>query len=213
MPDISPIQDKISEALLSDCSDEKLATLARNDCGDAIEILVKRYKAFVRSCSKSYFLMGADREDVIQEGMIGLYKAIQSFREEKDASFKTFAHLCIKRQIQSAVKMSARQKHMPLNNYVSFQQEEGGEMFLDNLGYTGENRSTDPEQIIIEKEDMIVAQGQIDKVLSDFEAKVLMLHLDGVPYGEIAERLGREPKAVDNALQRMKRKIEKQVLR
>ncbi len=213
MPNISPAFSAEKKSVLSEYSDEQLVLLARDESGEAIEILVKRYKAFVRSCSKSYYLMGADREDVIQEGMIGLYKAIQSFQAEKDASFKTFAHLCIKRQIQSAVKMSARQKHMPLNNYVSFHQEEGGEMFLDNLGYTGENHSTDPEQIIIDKEDVMDAQGQIDKVLSDFEAKVLMLHLDGVPYGEIAQRLDREPKAVDNALQRMKRKIEKLVLR
>lgn len=213
MPEILPFQKLTNEIDFLTISDEELVLLAKNGNGTAVETLVSRYKAFVRSCSKSYFLMGADREDVIQEGMIGLYKAILSFKAEKDASFKTFAHLCIKRQIQTAVKMSARQKHMPLNTYVSFHKEEGGVSFFDHIGYTGENHSTDPEQIIIEKEDMIDTQDQIDKVLSEFEAKVLMHHLNGVPYGEIASCLGRDPKAIDNALQRIRRKIEKIVLR
>ncbi len=213
MPKDLPVKSQSEANCLEACSDEELAVLAKGDDAFAMEILVERYKVFVRSCSQSYFLMGADREDIIQEGMIGLYKAIMSFQAEKEASFKTFACLCIKRQILTAVKMSARKKHLPLNTYVSIHKEESGALFLEHIGYTGKTHSENPEQLIIEQEDMKDAQDQIDKVLSAFEAEVLIHHLAGVPYGEIASRLGRDAKAVDNALQRIKRKIEKIVLR
>ncbi len=212
MPENLPEKSRCQMNYLECCSDEELVVLAKGENEMAVEVLVERYKAFVRFCSKSYFLLGADREDIIQEGMIGLYKAMMSFQEEKEASFKTFAYLCIKRQIQSAVKMSARKKHIPLNNYVSLQEEESGVAFFEHIGYTGKTRSDDPEQLIIEQEEVRDAQDQIDKVLSDFEAEVLMHHLNGVPYGEIALLLHRDAKAVDNALQRIKRKIEKIVL-
>ncbi len=189
-------------------SDEALVVLAKNGDSQAMEKLVSRYRDYAKSCSGSYFLMGADREDVIQEGMIGLYKAILGFEAEKNVSFKTFARLCIKRQILSAVKMSTRQKHLPLNTYVSLD-ESGGAEFIEHISYTGETGSADPEQLIIEKESVLATQDRIDKVLSEFEAKVLMYHLNGEHYMQIAIRLGRDPKSVDNALQRIKHKVAK----
>ncbi len=193
--------------------DEALSLLAKGGNVQAMEILVNRYRDFVKACSRSYFLMGADREDVIQEGMIGLYKAILGFDAEKNASFKTFARLCIKRQVVSAVKMSSRQKHMPLNTYVSLNKSDSGTDFFDNLGYVSKNNSSDPEAIVIERENVQDAHDRIDKALSEFEAKVLMYHLNGVPYGKIAVYLGKDPKSVDNALQRIKRKTEKFLLK
>lgn len=194
------------------CSEEELVSLAQQGDDRAMELIVNQYKGFVRLRSKSYFLAGADREDVIQEGMIGLYKAIRSFKAERKVSFKTFAELCITRHIITAVKTASRQKHMPLNTYVSLNKSEGGMYFLEHMGYADESSSINPEQLVIEKEDVIGIEGQIDKVLSEFEAKVLMYHLNGLTYGKIAERLGRDSKSIDNALQRIKRKLEKFLL-
>lgn len=201
---------------LSGCAElteEELAFAAQKGDARAMELIVNRYKSFVKLRSKSYFLVGADREDVIQEGMIGLYKAIRAFKPERGVSFKTFAELCITRHIITAVKMATRQKHMPLNTYVSLNKSEGGMYFFEHVGYAGEKNGTDPEQIVIEKENVIGIEGQIDKVLSEFEAKVLMYHLNGLSYGKIAECLQKEPKSIDNALQRIKRKLEKYLLR
>ena len=193
-------------------SEEELVSLAQQGHERAMELIVNRYKGFVRLRSKSYFLAGADREDIIQEGMIGLYKAIRSFEAERKVSFKTFAELCITRHIITAVKTASRQKHMPLNTYVSLNKCEGGMYFLEHMGYTDEKNGINPEQLVIEREDVIGIEGQIDKLLSEFEAKVLMYHLNGLSYGKIAERLGRDSKSIDNALQRIKRKLEKFLL-
>ena len=212
MPELSLFERSSEDFDSPEKSDESLVLLAKNGNAFATEILVNRYRDFAKSCSKSYFLIGADREDVIQEGMIGLYKAIMSFQAEKNVSFKTFARLCIKRQIISAVKMATRQKHLPLNSYVSLSGEDVDFGFFEHMGMQGETGSADPEQIVIEKETVHDAHDQIDRVLSPFEAKVLMHHLNGVPYGKIALLLNKEPKAVDNALQRIKRKVEKFLL-
>ena len=202
MSGISSVEQSAVLPAYSQKTDEALALLAKAGDARATEILVDRYRHFAKACSKSYFLVGAEWEDVVQEGMIGLYKAIVSFRADKDACFKTFARLCIKRQIISAVKMSTRQKHQPLNGYVSLS-DEGGTVDSDCLSVNG----ADPEKLVIEMETVADTHRQIDELLSPFEAEVLMYHLNGVPYGKIAEHLGREPKAVDNALQRIKHKV------
>ncbi len=185
--------------------DEELVLHAKQDNALAIEVLVNRYKSFVMMRSKTYFLCGADRDDVIQEGMIGLFKAIRSFKAERGVSFKTFAELCITRQIISAVKTSTRQKHAPLNTYVSLDRGEGSV----NLERDAFKSGNDPEQIMIEKENMVGIEGQIDKALSRFEARVLMHYLNGMSYGKIAVYMGKDPKSIDNALQRIKRKLER----
>ncbi|MBR5235827.1 MAG: RNA polymerase sporulation sigma factor SigH [Clostridia bacterium] len=188
--------------------DEELVFYAKQDNALAIELLVNRYKAFVMMRSKTYFLCGADRDDVIQEGMIGLFKAIRSFKAERGVSFKTFAELCITRHIISAVKTSTRQKHAPLNTYVSLDRGEGSA----NLERDAFKSGNDPEQIMIEKENMVGIEGQIDKALSRFEARVLMHYLNGMSYGKIAVCMGKDPKSIDNALQRIKRKLERFLL-
>lgn len=189
-------------------TDEALVLLSKSGNALATEVLMNRYRGFAKACSQTYFMVGADREDVIQEGMIGLYKAIVGFDEKKDVSFKTFAGLCIRRQIISAVKMSTRQKHLPLNSYVSLDADEG-EAAGDGSGRYGENAGCDPEQIVIERETEAFARERIEAMLSPFEAEVLMHYLNGVPYSKIATLLNREPKAVDNALQRIRHKVGK----
>jgi len=197
---------------IAETGEESLVLAAQKGDGGAAELIVNRYKSFVKLRSKSYFLVGADREDVIQEGMIGLYKAIRDFKPERKVSFKTFAELCITRHIISAVKTATRQKHMPLNSYVSLSKQDGGVYYYEHIGYAGEQESVDPEQIVIEKENVIGIEGEIDKLLSEFEAKVLMHHLNGLSYGKIAACLHKDPKSIDNALQRIKRKLEKFLL-
>lgn len=208
MPEISPPRKSAETFDFSTGTDEALVFLAKKGNSKAMETLVSRYRDFVKACSKSYFLMGADRDDVIQEGMIGLYKAIVNFDAEKEIDFKGFARLCIKRHIISAVKMSTRQKHLPLNSYVSLSVENGesdGEM----AGLSAEAIGHNPEQIVLEKEAVADTREKIEAVLSSFEAEVLMLHLNGLSYTDIAAYMDREPKSVDNALQRIKHKIEK----
>ncbi len=191
------------------CNDEELVLLAKVGNADAVEVIVNRYKSFVKIRSKSYFMAGADGEDLIQEGMIGLYKAIMGFNAERKVSFKTFAELCITRQIISAVKMSTRQKHMPLNSYISLNKDDGGMDYVEYAGYANEKVGSNPEQIMIEREDMIGIEGRIDKALSAFEAEVLMYYLSGMSYGKIATCMDRDLKSIDNALQRIKKKLEK----
>jgi len=211
VPDVLSCKQEVV-ACIDEPSDEELALAAKDGNGQAVEQLVNHYKGFIKNRSKSYFLMGADREDVIQEGVIGLYKAILSFQSGRGVRFKTFAELCITRQIITAVKTATRRKHMPLNTYVSLDAGEGSMDFIEHTGCVSGKRSTNPEQIMIEKENMIGIKGQIDKALSQFEARVLMHHLNGMSYGEIAVYMDRDPKSIDNALQRIKRKLEKFLL-
>ncbi len=190
--------------------EEEVVIFAKNGDRTAVEYLVQKYMGYIRTRTKSYFLIGADREDVVQEGMIGLYKAIRDFDAGKNASFKTFAELCITRHIITAVKSAARQKHSPLNYYVSLNKTEDGQPVAGE-GVTGRQQDLDPEQIIIEREQFLGTESRIIEMLSGFESDVLALHLAGIPYGRIAVLLGKDAKAVDNALQRIKKKLEKQL--
>ncbi|MBR6185147.1 MAG: RNA polymerase sporulation sigma factor SigH [Clostridia bacterium] len=187
--------------------DEEVVVLAQNGDGQALAYLLNKYKNFVRSKARSYFLIGADHEDIVQEGMIGLYKAIRDFQPSKLASFRSFAELCVKRQIITAIKAATRQKHVPLNSYVSLNKplydEESDRTLLDVI----EGRVTNPEDLYISQEDLSRIQTQISEVLSDLERQVLDAFMDGKSYQEIAELLGRHVKSIDNALQRVKRKL------
>src|SRR5690348_7732245 len=169
----------------------------------ALEYMIHKYKNFVRAKARSYFLIGADREDIVQEGMIGLYKAIRDFREDKLSSFKAFAELCITRQIITAIKTATRQKHIPLNSYVSLDKpiydEDSDRTLLDVICGS---RVTDPEELIINQEEFDDIEVRMGEILSDLERKVLMLYLDGRSYQEIAVDLKRHVKSIDNALQR-----------
>ena len=190
--------------------DEDLVNMVRDGESGALEYLIHKYKNFVRAKARSYFLIGADREDIVQEGMIGLYKAIRDFRGDKLSSFKAFAELCITRQIITAIKTATRQKHIPLNSYVSLDKpiydEDSDRTLLDVIcGH----RVTDPEQLIINQEKFDDIEDKMARILSDLERQVLALYLDGRSYQEIAEDLDRHVKSIDNALQRVKRKLEK----
>ena len=199
------------ETNLSQLTDEELCRLAQGpEGGAALEFLLNRYKNFVRSRARSYFLIGADHEDIVQEGMIGLYKAVRDFRPEKLASFRAFAELCVTRQIITAIKTATRQKHIPLNSYISLNKpifdEESDRTLLDVIS---EGRITNPEELLIGQEDLSTIESRIGKMLSPLEWEVLLAYLDGRSYQEIAEDLGRHVKSIDNALQRVKRKMEK----
>jgi len=193
-----------------DMMDEDLVEIARNGSDAALEFLINKYKNFVRAKARSYFLIGADREDIIQEGMIGLYKAIRDFRADKLSSFRAFAELCIQRQIITAIKTATRQKHIPLNSYVSLNKpiydEDSDRTLRDVISGT---RSTDPEGLIISREEFGDIEQKMGEILSDLEWNVLMAYLDGKSYQEIAEQLERHVKSIDNALQRVKRKLER----
>ena len=190
--------------------DETIVETARDGDNAALEYLINKYKNFVRAKARSYFLIGADREDIIQEGMIGLYKAIRDFRNDKLASFRAFAELCITRQIITAIKTATRQKHIPLNSYVSLNKpiydEESDRTLLDVLSGT---KVTDPEELVISREEFVDIENKMGEFLSDLEWKVLMSYLDGRSYQEIAKDLRRHVKSIDNALQRVKRKLER----
>jgi len=194
----------------AEMSDEEICTLAQQADGFALEYLLNRYKNFVRSRARSYFLIGADHEDIVQEGMIGLYKAIRDFKPDKLASFRAFAELCVTRQIITAIKTATRQKHIPLNSYVSLNKpifdEDSDRTLLDVIT---EGRVTNPEDLLIGQEEFSSIENRIGEVLSDLEWEVLTAYLDGRSYQEIAEELGRHVKSIDNALQRVKRKMEK----
>ncbi|WP_047154537.1 RNA polymerase sporulation sigma factor SigH [Aneurinibacillus tyrosinisolvens] len=190
--------------------DEDIVDLVRLGDSDALEYLINKYRNFVRAKARSYFLIGADREDIVQEGMIGLYKSIRDFRGDKLASFKAFAELCITRQIITAIKTATRQKHIPLNSYVSLDKpiydEDSDRTLLDIICGT---RVTDPEELIINQEEYDDIEDKMSEILSDLEQQVLLLYLDGRSYQEIAVDLSRHVKSIDNALQRVKRKLEK----
>ena len=194
----------------SGMTDEEVVMLSHQGENLAEEYLLDKYKNFVRSKARSYFLIGADHEDIVQEGMIGLYKAIRDYRPEKLSSFHAFAELCITRQIITAIKTATRQKHIPLNSYISLNKplydEESDRTLMDVIM---EGRVSNPEEIIINREDLIQINDKIKDVLSGLEQDVLNAYLDGQSYVEIASNLGRHVKSIDNALQRVKRKLEK----
>lgn len=191
-------------------SDEDIVEAVREGDSGALEYLINKYRNFVRAKARSYFLIGADREDIVQEGMIGLYKAIRDFKGDKLSSFKAFAELCITRQIITAIKTATRQKHIPLNSYVSLDKpiydEDSDRTLLDVICGTA---VSDPEELIINQEEFVGLEDKMSEILSDLERKVLMLYLDGRSYQEIAVDLRRHVKSIDNALQRVKRKLER----
>ncbi|MFT8872744.1 MAG: RNA polymerase sporulation sigma factor SigH [Sporolactobacillus sp.] len=189
--------------------EEQLLAAAHNGNSEALNLLIVRYKNFVRSKAKSYFLIGAEKEDIVQEGMIGLYKAIRDYRDDKLSSFKAFAELCVTRQMITAVKTATRQKHIPLNSYVSLDKpiydEESERTLMDVVR---EVRSTDPQELLIDREEYDNIEEKLIGMLSDLERDVLNRYLDGQSYQEISIELKRHVKSIDNALQRVKRKLE-----
>lgn len=190
--------------------EEEIVIEAQNGDVRAQEYVISKYESFVKAKSKSYFLIGADKEDIYQEGMIGLYKAIRDFNYEKSSTFKGFAELCVTRQIITAIKTATRQKHIPLNTYISLNkpvsEDDSERTLLDILSTI---KISDPEELIIGKEEKARIENAIAKVLSDLEMEVLQSYLDGKSYQEIACDLDRQAKSIDNALQRVKRKLEK----
>jgi RNA polymerase sporulation-specific sigma factor len=190
--------------------DQYLIALAKQGSPEAFDRLVRRYYSFVRLKASSYFLVGGDSEDLIQEGLVGLYKAIRDYRTDRESSFRNFAELCITRQIITAVKTATRNKHTPLNGYVSFSSTpagsfDGGEPTLDEMlpGST----VWDPVNQVISSEELRSLVDCLSTVLSELESRVLSLYLDGHSYQAVGEILGCDCKTVDNALQRVKRKV------
>ncbi len=190
-------------------TDEEVVRLAQDATNSAaLEYLLNKYKNFVRTKARSYFLIGADHEDIVQEGMIGLYKAIRDYRAEKLSSFRAFAELCVTRQIITAIKTATRQKHIPLNSYISLNkpiyEEDSDRTLLDVITEEG---MSNPEEMIIDREDLSLIEGKIGQMLSDLEKEVLVRYMEGKSYVEIADEMHRHVKSIDNALQRIKRKL------
>ena len=207
----SIMKDDEAFAMFADLTDEEVLGRIKDDQDDeAMCYLISKYRNFVRAKARSYFLIGADREDIVQEGMIGLYKAIRDFRNDKQASFRAFAELCVTRQIITAIKTATRQKHIPLNSYVSLNKpiydEESDRTLLDVLSGV---KVTDPEELVISHEEFADIEAKMEDILSELEWKVLMSYLDGKSYQEISQELGRHVKSIDNALQRVKCKLDK----
>jgi len=195
-----------------DLEDEEIVSLVRKGDKDATEYLIHKYKNLVKYKARAYFLIGADREDVVQEGMIGLYKAIRDYQQNKSMAFKTFAELCITRQMITAVKNATRQKHIPLNSYLSLNprayDDDTEKTYIELVS---EEIASNPEQLLIKKEEFIGIENKMGEILSSFEWEVLSLYLNGKSYTEIARQMNKPIKSIDNALQRVKRKVEKHV--
>ncbi|MGE7767927.1 RNA polymerase sporulation sigma factor SigH [Peribacillus sp. NPDC096540] len=200
---------KLNEKYLQ-FDDDELIELVHTGDSEALDYLIQKYRNFVRAKARTYFLIGADKEDIVQEGMIGLYKAVRDFKGDKLSSFKAFAELCITRQIITAIKTATRQKHIPLNSYVSLDKpiydEDSDRTLMDIISGT---KVLDPEELIINQEEFDDIELKMAELLSDLERKVLALYLDGQTYQEISEELNRHVKSIDNALQRVKRKLER----
>lgn len=195
---------------LEKMSDEGIIELVKKGDTEAQEFIMNKYKPVVKSKARAYFLIGADREDIIQEGMIGLYKAVRDYQPGRHTSFRSFADICINRQMITAVKTATRQKHIPLNSYVSLNKpvfdDETIHTYMDMLK---EYETANPESMFISRENRTYIEANITKILSAFELKVLSLYLQGKTYLEIGESLNKPEKSIDNALQRVKKKIEK----
>ena len=194
--------------------DNKLIQKIKNGDKKALNYLLEKYTEVVSMKAGKYFIVGAEKEDIIQEGLIGLFKAIKSFDPEKQSSFKTFANLCVERQLQTAIKSSMRQKHMPLNSYLSLNisaYDENEDTSLLEVFET-ENAAEDPLDIVTKKEYYTFVEDRIDDTLSDFEKQVLHRYTNGESYTEIAEKLDAPVKSVDNAIQRIRKKTIKNIL-
>ena len=190
-------------------TDEKLIELSRDGKDEVIDYLLDKYKGLVRRKARTMFLVGGDTDDLIQEGMIGLYKAVRDYDVRKEASFLTFANLCIDRQIYSAINASNRKKHSPLNSYISFpllnflNDNVTNELYMDKQTVNHRN----PEDLYIDRENALHIEHMLEKELSAFEYEVLKMYIDGADYIEIAERMDKKPKSIDNAIQRIKKKV------
>ena len=195
---------------LKELPDEALCSLAVSGDRAAEELLVTRYHRVVRTCARPFFLAGGDSEDLTQEGMLGLIKAVREFDAEKEASFRTFAEVCIRNRLYSALRASAREKHQALNQSVSLDTPD-----FDSNSYTSGTSNLaqrDPEDSLIDREHTAALLSGVRKQLSEFEAKILGYYLDGLSCREIAETVGKPPKSVDNAVQRIRRKVAQQLL-
>lgn len=195
---------------LNDLNDEELIERAREGSEPAIDLLLNRYRHYARAKARTYFLAGADREDIVQEGMIGLYKAIRDFEPTKNIAFRAFAELCMTRQIITAIKSATRQKHAPLNSYVSLskpasEDDDSERSVEDSLA---SKDMDDPMDLVISAEEVEKIRSSVARLLSHFETEVLSLYMEGKSYQQIGDMLGRHVKSIDNALQRIKRKLE-----
>ena len=202
----------MSQVDYSNMEDEEVLTYVNAGCRQGMEYLIEKYKPLVRAKARSYFLVGADREDIVQEGMIGLFKAVRDYKPEKQSPFKAFADICITRQVITAVKAATRQKHIPLNSYVSLNKkvfDEDSDKYL--IEVIEEASVTNPEELLISKEEICFIESLVIELLSPFEKEVLRKYLSGITYQEIAKQLNKPVKSIDNALQRLKKKIEKKL--
>lgn len=188
----------------NETADEILIRRLKEGESAIADYLMEKYKGLVKKKARAMFLMGGDTDDLIQEGMIGLFKAVRDYQPDREASFQSFANLCIDRQIYSAIKSSNRQKHQPLNTYVSLSSSETEEDFRDTYA-----EHDNPESILIDRENVSALENEMEKSLSSLENRVLHLYLEGNSYTEIAEILGKTPKSIDNALRRIRKKIKK----
>lgn len=186
-------------------TDEELILKYRQGDLNCMDELISRYKDYIRAKSRSYFLIGGEQEDLMQEGMIGLFKAIRDFQPNKNSLFRTFARLCVNRQLATALKLSTRIKHLPLNSYVSFYQSLGEDTEVKDLLEANE---FSPEQILIDRENISALTGNIEKKLSPLEKKVLFKYIQGISYRQISQELSCGKKTIDNALQRIKKKLQ-----
>lgn len=194
---------------LKNMEEKDILILAQSGNMEAVEFLLNKYKNFVKSKSRTYFLVGAEKSDIVQEGMIGLYKAIKDYNPEGGSSFRSFADLCITRQIITAIKTATRLKHMPLNSYISLNKSADDENENTMLESLLEIQHPDPEEIMINKERLGILENQLKNCLSKYETNVLKRYAMGKSYVEIAKELGKSEKSIDNALQRIKKKLEK----
>ena len=193
----------------SSLSDEEIVDIYQRENNHfATDYIVQRYKNFVCSKARSYFLMGADKEDIIQEGMIGLYKATRDYNRDREVSFKSFAELCITRQIISAIKGASRQKHIPLNSYISLNKPAYDDSERTLIEVLETEKNLDPEEVVINREQYALIKEVMEAVLSPLEWDVLRGYMDAKSYQEMAEEHHRSIKSIDNALQRVKKKME-----
>ena len=186
--------------------DEELISRFKNGESEILDYLMEKYKNMVRKKARTMFLIGGENDDLIQEGMIGLFKAVRDYQPDRDAAFQTFASICVDRQIYTAIQSSNRQKHQPLNSYISLSEQDG-----ENEEHLGDNWGENPESIIIDQENVQDLEQEITATLSPMENQVLEYYLAGNGYGEIAQIMGKTPKSIDNALQRIRIKIREQL--
>ena len=186
--------------------DEELISRFKNGESEILDYLMEKYKNMVRKKARTMFLIGGENDDLIQEGMIGLFKAVRDYQPDRDAAFQTFASICVDRQIYNAIQSSNRQKHQPLNSYISLSEQDG-----ENEEHLGDNWGENPESIIIDQENVQDLEQEITATLSPMENQVLEYYLAGNGYGEIAQIMGKTPKSIDNALQRIRIMIREQL--